>query len=252
MKNGGTVLLVFGDRIEQPPHHRLQRGRAQQLLPAHEFSHTLQRHHRLLRPLVIGVLPVDTVVDQAEQDGAHIFTAETVRTDLRQHRLNRCRHHTRLRQCVAARRHRLVQAPDLLREVGGIAPDTTCDLPQHQQIRIIQTHHPGPRTEARRGVAPVIHRVMTGMAVKQHQLGEQPVPPAGPLQQQQLFLRGNRLADGPGTHAVPTPLALPPVGVDAKVHGPDLRKRVEFETHARMARCHDFMGDHLLRVADMA
>ena len=93
---------------------------------------------------------------------------------------------------------------------------------------------------------------MARVAIEQHEFREEPVAAARALQKRQQFLPGNGLADSPGSNAVPAALALGPVFVDLEMRRPDLGERVELEAHARMSRRHDFVGNELFLVADVA
>lgn len=121
----------------------------------------------------------------------------------------------------------------------------------HRQAGIEQAHLPG-RVVARDPGLPArwAHRVVTGIAVEEHQLGKQPVADE-PLADQAVQKRfgGHQLADHPKAQAIGRALALDIVTINLKVCGLDVGEGVELEAQRRVSRAHHFVVDGFARAA---
>ena len=155
---------------------------------------------------------------------------------------------------LAALRGGLVQGAGLLQQSRCSRLVHRCQhMAEHEDIGVVQANHARakagtlPRTPGSSG-----HQLVAGVAIKQHQFGEDALP-AGPFIRHQLkqIFRRDPLADRPVAHAVPFALAPRPRLVDL-VMRMQPGERVELKGKTRMAGTHDAMGDHAIGRAHVA
>ena len=208
-------------RRPSPPRRR---GRAPRWLPrtsasaprlARKFATLADRHRRLLGAGVVAVLAGEAVVDEPGEDRAQVGVVERARRAASR----RPRRSPRVQRARAASSASPPSPATALcscstvvveraRRVGRV--DAPHDLPQHQQVRVVEADRARPR--ARHARLPARARDIGWWQAWQsntHELREQPVAAALRVEHHvELLLGRERLADGPHAHAVPAALAL--------------------------------------------
>ena len=227
--------------------------------PGDEVDHAADRHRRLLGARVVAVLAGQAVLDQAGEHRAQVSARKARAPAARvatasASALQRRAPASRSPPSPAAARCSCDHAVGVrARRSRGSTRRAICA--QHQHVGVVEADHAraGAPAKARRP-AHVAHRVVAGVAVEQHQLGEQPVAAALRVEQHvhQLAPR-ERLADRPDPHAVPLALALLPVGVDARSAPAAICAKVSSSKLMRgWPGAHHAVGDEPVGVAEVA
>src|SRR5690242_12105426 len=102
-----------------------------------------------------------------------------MRSDLRHELRNNALDRGRLRKGIASSRGRAIESLNEPHQLCvAIRGHAAGYVAQHEQVRVVEPHEAGPEAQARAGISPILHGMMTGVAVEQHELGKKPVATA--------------------------------------------------------------------------